>query len=101
TTGAAERGDVTVDDSPRLGRRTSLAGAVSQLAERLGLDLADAFAGDGEVLTDLLEGVVGGLADAEAHAEDLLFAGGERGQDTTCLIGQVHVDHRVGRRSEE
>src|SRR6185312_5334612 len=43
-----------------------------QLAQGLGLDLADALARDLEVLAHLLEGVVGLLADAEAHAQDLL-----------------------------
>jgi hypothetical protein len=59
------------------------------------LDLADALAGDGEVLADLLEGVVAGLADAEAHAQDLLLARGERGEDSPGLVGEVHVDDRV------
>ena len=49
-----------------------------QLAERLGLDLADALAGDRELLADLLEGVVGVHADAEAHAQHPLLARRER-----------------------
>ena len=40
---------------------------MAQLAERLGLDLADPLAGHLEVLAHLLEGVVRALADAEAH----------------------------------
>src|SRR3546814_12141334 len=45
-----------------------------ELAQRLRLDLADALAGDAELLADLLEGVVGVHADAEAHAQHPLLA---------------------------
>src|SRR5438045_2994425 len=47
---------------------------VAQLAQRLGLDLADALARDLEVLADLFQRVVALLADAEAHAQNLFFA---------------------------
>src|SRR5258708_6373710 len=40
-----------------------------QLAQRLGLDLADALAGNRELLADFLQRVVGVHADAEAHAQ--------------------------------
>src|SRR5262249_56547245 len=73
---------------------------VPQLAQRLGFDLPDALAGDLEVLAHLLERVVRLLADAEPHAQDLLLAGRERGQDLPRLLGQVHVDHRVGGRGD-
>src|SRR5262245_14346058 len=53
---------------------------VAQLAERLGLDLADTLAGDAEHLSDLLERMVGHAADAEAHAQDLLLARRELGE---------------------
>src|SRR4051794_27827101 len=69
------------------------AGGVAQLAQGLGFDLADALAGDLEVLADLLERVIRLLADAEAHAQDLLLARRERGQDLAGLLGQVHRDH--------
>src|SRR6185437_16880943 len=42
---------------------------VLELAQRLGLDLADALAGDRELLADFLERVIGVHADAEAHAQ--------------------------------
>src|SRR5687767_11080093 len=38
---------------------------VPELAQRLGLDLADPFAGDGEALADFLERVLAAVADAE------------------------------------
>jgi hypothetical protein len=48
---------------------------MAELAERLGFDLADAFARDGEVLADLLERVLAAVrAEAEAHLDDLLLA---------------------------
>ena len=51
-----------------------------QLPERLGLDLADALAGDRELLADLFQRVIGVHADAEAHAQHALLARGEAGQ---------------------
>ena len=48
---------------------------VLQFAQRFRFDLADAFAGYGELLADFFERVVGVHADAEAHAEDAFFAG--------------------------
>src|SRR5207253_2682457 len=76
---------------------TLAAARVAELAEGFGFDLADALAGDFEVLADLFEGVVGLLADAEAHAEDLLLARGERAQDLAGLLGEVEVNHGVAR----
>src|SRR6478736_5323463 len=60
-----------------------------QLPQRLGLDLADALAGDAELLADLFEGVVGVHADAEAHAQDAFFTRRERGQDARRRLAQV------------
>ena len=48
-----------------------------QLAQGLGLDLADALAGHAELLADLLQRVVGVHADAEAHAKYALLARGK------------------------
>src|SRR5207302_6835086 len=73
---------------------------VAQLAQGLGFDLADALAGDLEVLAHFLERVVALLADAEAHAQDFFFARRERGQHLPRLLGQVHVDDRIGRRGD-
>src|SRR6185437_4590623 len=74
------------------------AARVAELAERLRLDLADALAGHLEVLADLLEGVIALLADAEAHAQDLLLARRQGLEHLPRLLGEVHVDHRLGRR---
>src|SRR5271157_5932327 len=51
-----------------------------QFAQRLGLDLADAFARDRELLADFLERMVGVHADAESHAQHALLARGEGSQ---------------------
>src|SRR5690606_37625954 len=50
---------------------------VTQLAQRLGLDLADPLAGDVELLADFLQRVVGAHLDAEAHPQHLRFERGE------------------------
>ena len=70
---------------------------VLQLAQRLGLDLADAFAGDAELLADLFQGVVGVHADAEAHAQDALLARRQRRQHAGGGLAQVRLDGRVDR----
>src|SRR6185312_4571835 len=71
---------------------------VPQLAQRLGLDLADALAGDGEALADLFERVLAAVADAEAHLDHLLLARRQRLQHRLGLFLQIEVDHRFGRR---
>src|SRR5690242_3822530 len=68
---------------------------VLQLAQRLGLDLADALAGHRELLADLFQGVVGVHADAEAHAQHALLARGERGQHPRRGLAQVGGDRRL------
>ena len=58
-----------------------------QLSEGLGLDLADAFAGDGEMLADLFERMLGaGVAEAETHFDDLFLTRCERRED---LVGDL------------
>src|ERR1700687_3972680 len=72
--------------------------SLAQLAQRLGLYLTNTFARDGELLADLFEGAVGLLADAEAHAQDLLFAWRQRRQYLARLLAQVAADRRLDRR---
>jgi hypothetical protein len=60
--------------------------ASAQLAQRLGFDLSNPFARDGELLADLFEGAVGLLPDAEAHPQDLLFAWRQRRQYLARLL---------------
>src|SRR5262245_11469292 len=70
---------------------------VTELAERLRFDLSNALAGDGEPPTDLFEGVVGPLADAEPHAQHLLLAGRERPEDAGRLAAHAALDRRLER----
>src|SRR6185369_4416839 len=69
-----------------------------QLAERLGLDLTDALSGDRERLADLFQGVLGPVAQAEAHLDDLLLARSQGLQESLGLLLQVDVDHGLRRR---
>src|SRR5262245_32981444 len=73
---------------------------MSKLPERLGFDLADPLARDGEVLADLFERVLRAVADAEAHLDDLLLARRQRLQYRLGLLLEVQVDHRVGGRND-
>ena len=68
-------------------------GRMAQLAQGLGLDLADAFARDVELLADLLERVRLAVGQTEAHPQHLLLARGQRGQNLLKLLTQ----QRVGR----
>src|SRR5690606_4003603 len=63
----------------------------------LRLDLTDALAGDVEVLADFFESVVALLADAEAHAENLLLARREGLEDAASLQLEVVGDDRLDR----
>src|SRR5262245_18735568 len=71
---------------------------VAELAESLGFDLADAFAGDGEVLADLFERVLAAVrAEAESHLDDLLLARRQRLQHFLRVFAKVDVDDGLGR----
>ena len=63
-----------------------------QLPQRLGFDLADALAGDGELLADFFQCVVGVHTDAEAHAQHTLFARCQRSQNACGGFAQVRLD---------
>src|SRR5260370_15646085 len=71
------------------------AGRVPELAQRLGLDLADALAGDREVLADLLEGVLAAVGEAEPEAQHLLFARRQRVEHLVRLLAQRQADDRL------
>ena len=74
-----------------------------QLAQRLGLDLADAFAGHGELLADLFQRVIGVHADAEeikdtANAQPLIVAAGLLSARALNISGKYSfvAGHSVG-----
>src|SRR5690606_5808513 len=68
-----------------------------ELAQGFGLDLADALAGDVELLADLFQRMVGVHADAKTHTQDSLFPRGERGQHAGRGLAQVRVDGGIER----
>src|SRR5208282_4720130 len=65
------------------------------------LDLPDTLAGDGELFADFLQRVVGLLADAEAHAQDLLLARRERGEHLARLLAEIALNRSLDRRRRE
>src|SRR3989475_520219 len=71
---------------------------MTQLAQRLGLDLPDALPRDREVLPDLFQRVVGVLADPEALAQHALLARREGLQRVVDLALQIVADGCVQRR---
>src|ERR687888_1767949 len=85
-----------LEEAPELLR----ARRVPELAERLGLDLSDALAGDREILPDLLEGVLATVGEAEAEPQHLLLARGERVEDLVRLLPQRQADDRLDGRDD-
>src|SRR6266851_3006338 len=74
------------------------AGGVPQLAERLGFDLADALAGEGERLSHFFERVLPAVFQPEAHLDDLFLARGERLQYCRGLLLKVKFINLAVRR---
>jgi len=73
---------------------------VPELAQRLGLDLSDALAGDREVLPDLLQRVLATVGEAEAEPQHLLLARGERVEDLVRLLPEREADDRFDGRDD-
>src|SRR5271170_3145439 len=71
---------------------------MTQLAQRLGLDLTNSFAGDLEALADFFERMFGAVFEAEAHLDDALLARSQSAQNLRSVLLQVDADHGVGRR---
>src|SRR5208337_5402898 len=84
-----------VHERPQLSR----ARWMPQLSQRLGLNLPDAFAGDRERLSDLLQRVLRTVFQPEAHLDDLLLARCQRTQHLRSLVFEVDVDHGFGWRN--
>src|SRR5947209_3425632 len=70
------------------------AAGVAEFTECFGFDLADAFAGDCEMLSDFFQRVLAAVLQAEAHLDDLLFAWAERLQNFGGLLAEIEIDNR-------
>ncbi len=71
----------------------------TELAERFGLNLSNALAGDIELLADLFKRVLALAADAEPQPDHFLFLGRERLQDVRGFIPDIGIDDGVDRRT--
>src|SRR5271156_7042965 len=69
---------------------------MTQLAQRLRLDLADALTGDLEALAHFFECVLGAVFKTEAHLDHAFFARSERAQNLRGVLLQVDADHGIG-----
>src|SRR5690606_23158495 len=74
------------------------AARMAELAQGLGFDLADALAGDVELLADFFQRVIRVHVDAEAHAQDLGLARREAGKDGVRGFAQAFRGGRLDRR---
>src|SRR5215813_4179457 len=68
---------------------------MTELAEGLGLYLANALTGDRKVLPHFLEGVLAAVGEPEAEPQHLLLARGERVQHLVRLLAQREPDHAL------
>ena len=59
---------------------------MAELAQRLGLDLTDAFARHVELLSDLFEGALAAVLQTEAEPQNLFLSGGQGAQDAAQLL---------------
>ncbi len=80
------------------GFQLAAAAGVTQLAEGLCFDLADALACDLEALADFFQGVLGAVFETETHLDDALFARGESAEDLRGVLLEVDADDGLRRR---
>src|SRR5262245_4754401 len=92
----------SLDSRSRFQEAPELLGArrMSELAERLGLDLADTFPCHGKILSDFFKGVLTTVGQAEAQPQHLLLARRERVQHLVGLLAQGETDDRLDRRDD-
>src|SRR5450432_1403477 len=70
-----------------------------QFAQRLGFDLANAFAGHVERLADFFQSVLRAIVHAKAHADNFFLARAQRTQHVLGALLQIAVDRGVGGRN--
>src|SRR6516225_799329 len=73
------------------------AAGLAQLAQRLGLDLANPFTRDGELLANLFKRVVGLLANPKSHAQNLFLTRCQGRQHLAGLLTQIALDRSFDR----
>ena len=71
------------------GLQLPAAAGMTQLAECLGFDLANAFPGDLEALPDLFERVLRAVLQAEPHLDDAFFPRSQRGEHLRRVLLQI------------
>jgi len=76
--------------------QAAAAAGVTELAQRLRLDLADAFARDAELLADLFEGAAAAIVEAETQTPHFLFALSQAAQRVFHLLFQQLVAGGLG-----
>lgn len=76
-TASCSEGSVIIQEGPQL----AAAAWMLELAQGLGLDLADTFTRDVELLADFFKRVVGVHANAETHTQHTFLTRGERRQN--------------------
>ena len=69
---------------------------MSQLTERLCLDLSDTLSCDLELLSNLLEGSGSAVLKTKAKLYNLLFSGGQGVQDIAKLLSQKRIGSTIG-----
>src|SRR5262249_52646728 len=73
---------------------------MTELAQRLRLDLTYPLAGHGKILTDFFERVLAAVRESEAQTEHLLFSRRQRVEDFVGLLAQGEPDDRLDRRDD-
>src|SRR5262249_17241427 len=93
----ADRVGMATDSIVQKAPQLAASARMLELAQRLGLDLADALARHRELLAGPLKRVVGVPADAQAPAHHRLLAWRERRQHARRRLAQVRLDRGIDR----
>src|SRR5215470_2555304 len=73
---------------------------MTELAQRLGLDLTYALTGHGKILADFFERVLAAVRESKTEAEHFLFSRRQRVEDLVGLLAQGEPDDRLDRRDD-